>query len=180
MRIVAGKYRGKKLFSPEGKDVRPTSERAREAIFNILNSRFDSEYGSLKIADIFAGTGAFGLEALSRGFNSVTFVDRDVSLVRKNTALFTKEQDKIKIIKADALNLPRVGTKFEMVFMDAPYNKGLTEDVLKQLIQKDWLADKSLCVIEVKCDEHPDIPADFEIIDERIYGLARVLFLRKI
>ncbi len=177
MRIVAGQYRGKKLFTPDGKNVRPTSERAREAIFNILNSHLCSDYSAVHLADIFAGTGAFGLEALSRGAATVTLVDKDTSLAAKNAKMFVKEQEKIRIIKADALNLPCVRTKFNMVFMDAPYAKGLTEEVLKQLIIKNWLSENSLCIVEIRQDEHIDIPKEYEILDERVYGLARILFL---
>ena len=177
MRIVAGQYRGKKLWTPEGKEVRPTSERAREAIFNILNSHLCSDYGAVRLVDIFAGTGAFGLEALSRGAASVTLVDKDTSLAAKNAKMFVKEQAKIKLIKADALNLPRLRDKFNIVFMDAPYAKGLTEEVLKQLLEKDWLEPNSLCIVEIKKDEHIDIPQEYELLDERVYGLARILFL---
>lgn len=177
MRIVAGQYRGKKLWTPEGKEVRPTSERAREAIFNILNSHLGSDYSTVRLADIFAGTGAFGLEALSRGAASVTLVDKDTSLAAKNAKMFVKEQAKIKLIKADALNLPHLRDKFNMVFMDAPYAKGLTEEVLKQLLEKDWLEPNSLCIVEIKKDEHIDIPQKYELLDERVYGLARILFL---
>ncbi len=177
MRIVAGQYRGKKLFTPEGKEVRPTSERAREAVFNILNSHLGSDYSAVHLADIFAGTGAFGLEALSRGAASVTLVDKDIWLLSKNVKIFAKEQSKIRIIKADALNLPRTGHKFNMVFMDAPYAKGLTEEVLKQLIKKEWLAENSLCIVEIRKDEHIDIPSEYEVLDERVYGLAKILFL---
>ena len=104
MRIIAGQYRGKKLFTPDGKNVRPTSERAREAVFNILNSHPDCDYDSIRLADIFAGTGAFGLEAISRGAAMVTLVDKDTTLAAKNAKMFIKEQSKIKIIKTDALN----------------------------------------------------------------------------
>ncbi len=177
MRIVAGQYRGKKLFTPEGKDVRPTSERAREAVFNILNSRWGSDYSFIHLADIFAGTGAFGLEALSRGAASVTLVDKDTTLALKNAKMFVKEQNKIKVVRADALNLPKSQTKFNVVFMDAPYAKGLTEEVLKQLIAKEWLSENFLCIVEIRCDEHIDIPKEYEVVDERGYGLAKILFL---
>lgn len=177
MRIIAGQYRGKKLFTPDGKNVRPTSERAREAVFNILNSHLDCDYDSIRLADIFAGTGAFGLEAISRGAAMVTLVDKDTTLVAKNAKMFIKEQSKIKIIKTDALNLPHISDKFNMVFMDAPYAKGLTEEVLKQLTQKDWLMENSLCIVEIKKDEHIDIPEEYKVLDERIYGLAKILFL---
>ena len=179
MRIIGGKYRGKKLFSPLGKEVRPTAERAREAVFNILYSHLNVEYKELSVADIFAGTGAFGLEAISRGFKSATFIDMDITTVTRNAKMFLTEQDKIKIIKANALNLPRLRNQFNIIFMDAPYAKGLTEKVLSQIIMKNWLDDNGLCIAEVRQDENVIIPDTLELIDERLYGLARILFLRK-
>ena len=178
MRIVAGKYRGKKLWAPEGKDVRPTSERAREAIFNILYSHSGGDYSNMNIADIFAGTGAFGFEAISRGFKSVTFVDINTMAVEKNAKLFTTEAEKIKIVRSDATRLPRIRQKFNIIFMDAPYARGLTEKVLEQIIQKEWLAEKALCIVEVRKDEVFPVSDAFELIDEREYGLARILFFR--
>ena len=83
MRIVGGKYRGKKLWAPEGKNVRPTSERAREAVFNILYSHIGGDYSELEMLDVFAGTGAFGLETLSRGFKKVAFIDVNPTAVEK-------------------------------------------------------------------------------------------------
>ena len=88
MRIIGGKYRSKKLLTPEVKDVRPTTDRAREAIFNILYSHINEPYENMDMADIFAGTGAFGLEALSRGFKSATFVDIDTKAVERNAKMF--------------------------------------------------------------------------------------------
>ena len=178
MRIVAGKYRGKKLWTPEGKDVRPTSERAREAIFNILYSLTGGNYASWNMADIYGGTGAFGFEALSRGFNSITFVDIDTTALQKNAKLFSKDADKIRLIKADATQLPKVRAPFELVFTDAPYARGLTEKTLKQLPLKGWIDHKSICIAEIHKAEVLDISETFEICDERIYGLARILFLR--
>ena len=179
MRIVGGQYRGKKLWSPEGKNVRPTSERAREAIFNILYSKLGGDYTQTNMADIFAGTGAFGFEALSRGFNSVTFVDIDTTAVQKNIKLFPKESTKIHIIKADATRLPRLHRQFNLVFMDAPYAQGYTQTVLHQLIEQEWLADKALCIVEIHKNERWPLPDCFELLDERVYGLARILFIRK-
>ena len=179
MKIIGGKYRGKKLLSPVGKAVRPTAERAREAVFNILYSHLDIEFEELSVADIFAGTGALGLEAISRGFKSATFVDMDITTVTRNAKMFLTEQNKIKIIKANALNLPRLKNQFNIVFMDAPYAKGLTEKVLSQIIIKNWLNVGGLCIVEIRQDENIAIPDTLELIDERLYGLARILFLRR-
>jgi len=178
MRIVGGKYRGKKLWAPEGKDVRPTSERAREAIFNILYSHLGGDYSNLNLADIFCGTGAFGFESLSRGFAHVTMVDIDTFPVNKNAKLFAAESDKLAILQADATRLPRARRKYDIVFMDAPYAKGLSEAALQQLIKQGWLRENALCIVEVREDERWPLPAGFELVDERVYGLARVLFLR--
>ena len=178
MRIVGGKYRGKKLWTPEGKEVRPTSERAREAIFNILYSKLGGDYGKLNLLDVFCGTGAFGFESLSRGFNHVTFADIDIVPVSKNAKLFVAENERFDIIKADATRLPRARRKYDMVFMDAPYAKGLTEQALEQLLTQGWLNEKAICVVEVRKDERFPLPEAFELLDERVYGLARVLFLK--
>lgn len=179
MRIIAGKYRGKKLFSPENKEIRPTSDRARESIFNILNSRFSSDYSKYNLLDIYAGTGAFGFEALSRGFASITFVDRNTENIQKNAKLFPNEQSNINIIKSDATNLPKTNKTFDFVFMDAPYSQGLSEKTLQQLVQKNWLSDNALCIIETQKNEDLSIPSSLEIIDERIYGIAKITFIRK-
>lgn len=178
MRIVAGKYRSKKLFTPKDNNVRPTSERAREALFNIINSRFGADYSGFDLLDIFAGTGAFGFEGLSRGVNSVTFLDINTDLVKKNAALFAADKEKIKIIKANAANLPHSSKQYNFVFSDAPYDKGLSEKALAELAKKNWLADKALCIVEVRHNESLEIPQSFDLIDERIYGQAKVVFLK--
>ena len=154
MRIVGGKYRGKKLWAPDGKDVRPTSERAREAIFNILYSKLGGDYGNLNIADIFCGTGAFGFEALSRGFKFVTLLDIDTMPVQKNAKLFVAEKECFEILKADATHLPRARRKYDLVFMDAPYALGLTALALEQILQQMWLSECAICIVEVRKDEN--------------------------
>lgn len=179
MRIVGGKYRGKKLWTPEGKDVRPTSERAREAIFNILYSKLGGDYGELNLLDVFCGTGAFGFEALSRGFKYVTLCDIDTLPAEKNAKLFASKKERFGILKADATRMPRARRKYDLVFMDAPYAKGLSEPALRQLVAQGWLNDGAVCIVEVRQDERWLLPEEFELLDERVYGLARVLFLRK-
>ena len=180
MRIVGGKYRGKKLWTPEGKEVRPTSERAREAVFNILYSKLGGDYKDLNLLDIFCGTGAFGFESLSRGFKHVTFVDIDTIPVNKNASLFTAETEHFDIIKADATHLPRARRKYDLVFMDAPYAKGLTELALQQILAQNWLNNHAICIVEIRKDERFPLPDSFALLDERVYGLARILFLQKI
>lgn len=179
MRIVGGKYRGKKLQTPEGRDVRPTSERAREAIFNILYSKLGGDYSGLNLLDIFCGTGAFGFEALSRGFKHVTFVDKNTTLIQKNAKLFVAEKERFDILQNDATRLSKSRRLYDLVFMDAPYALGLSEIALQQLLRQNWLNEHAICIVEVRNDERWPLPQGLELLDERVYGLARVLFLRK-
>ena len=180
MRIIAGKYRGKKLFSPQNIGVRPTSDRARESIFNILNSRSDKEWGEYHLLDLFAGTGAFALEAISRGVADATLVDINLETIRKNLSLFVAEQQKIKVIKSDVANLGKSAKKYNLVFIDAPYNKGLSEVALNILKQNHWLENKAMIIVETEKNEKLPLPDSFELVDERIYGLARVSFMQYI
>lgn len=175
MRIIAGKYRGKKLFTPQDLNVRPTAERAREALFSILYSRLGN-FTSCEVLDVFAGTGAFGFEALSRGAKSVAFIDKEPQLVIKNAALFPAEKTNISVIKADALNLPRTEKAYNLIFMDAPYAKGLSVEAAGELMQKNWLLPEALCLIETRKDEVLNLPENFVSVDERCYGLAKIRF----
>lgn len=177
MRIIGGTYRGKKLYSPDSNEVRPTSDRAREAVFNILNSRIHDDWDSYAMLDVFAGTGAMGLEALSRGVSSVTFIDLKPQIVKRNAALFQKEQSKIRIMTADASKLAASPQKYNLVFIDAPYKKGLSSATLKELSNKGWLAPHALCLVEIEKTESLEVPDGFEFIDERRYGLSKVIFL---
>ena len=175
LRIVGGKYRAKKLFAPSDNLTRPTSDRAREAIFSILYSKI----GTLEdktVLDIFAGTGAFGLEALSRGAKNICLIDKDITLIKKNVALFEKEKDKISIIKADITCLPYAKASCDVVFSDAPYDQGLNEIAFQNLSAQNFIKDGALCIVETRHNETLNLTSDFELIDERRYGMAKVSF----
>lgn len=177
MRIIAGNYRGKKLFSPQNEGVRPTSDRTREALFNVLNSRLDLPWNAYRFLDVFAGTGACGFEALSRGVEKVCFIDRTPLTVRKNATLFPKEMPRIKVIAADAAKLPAANEKYNLFFMDPPYHQGLVVPALNSLVAQGWLSTDAVGIAEVEKSEQPEIPEIFKVTDERIYGLAKILFL---
>lgn len=179
MRIVGGLYRGKKLFSPSSELVRPTADRARESIFNILYSILKRSWAEVSFADIFAGTGAMGFEAVSRGAKRVAFVDIDVTLVNKNLALFQNEKSKIEVIKRDACNLCVAPTPFDVIFMDAPYKKGLSEKAVEEVVCKKWLAEGGILIVETAADEVFDIDEKLELVDKRKYGIAVFWFLRQ-
>lgn len=178
MRIIAGHYRGKKLFSPLSDNVRPTADRAREALFNVLNSSLDKDWSAYKLLDVFAGTGAFGLEALSRGAAEIGLVDIDTRSLQKNIALFPTEKERITVYAQNALSLPQAPQSYDVLFMDAPYNRGLSTPALERLAEKGWLNAEALCLVEVEKNEQLQIPAGYTFLNERIYGLAKIIFLR--
>lgn len=173
MRIVGGKYRGKKLISPVSQNVRPTSDKAREAIFNIMRSRIGNDFSKLCLVDVFAGSGAFGLEALSNGFMRVALIDKDTTDLMKNVKLFPLEKNKISIVRADVEKNLNFEERFDVLFSDAPYNKGLTEKALLNLVP--FLNDGAMCFIEVEKNEKCNLPQQFKIVDERIYGVAKII-----
>jgi 16S rRNA (guanine966-N2)-methyltransferase len=174
MRIIGGKYRGKKLYSPQDETIRPTSDKTREAIFNILRSRLGYDFSNLSLLDIFCGSGAFSLEAISQGFKESTAIDIDTKLIKKNISLFSAEKDKIKIISADAQNIPNLHKQFDVIFMDAPYNKGLTIPALIQATK--FLKNNTLCIIETHKSEKLILPNSYEFIEERKYGISKITF----
>lgn len=178
MRIIGGLYRGKKLFSPQSENVRPTADRAREAVFNILFSKLSRPWNQIRLADLFAGTGAFGFEALSRGAAAVTLVDINTASAAKNAALFPGEKSKITLLKADASDLPPAPAAFDVIFLDAPYHRGLSEKALDSLLAKGWLAPGGLCIVETAADEEPAIPDALVLDDKRRYGIAGFFFLK--
>ena len=185
MRIVSGQYKGKPIAAPEGRATRPTSDRAREAVFNILeHAPWAPPLRQARVLDLFAGSGALGLEALSRGAAFCLFVETDEAArgaIRDNVEalhLFGCT----RIHRRDATDLgPRpasAGPAFDLVFLDPPYAKGLGEKALAALAAEAWLAPGAVLVFE-RGDGEPDIaPAGYGLIDERRYGAAKVLFLR--
>lgn len=181
MRIVAGKFRGKALSSPSDDSIRPTSDRARESIFNILGSRLGPVLTGRRVLDLFAGTGALGLEALSRGADHVTFVETGAEgrgLIRDHIEAFGAA-GVTKLLRRDATALGTPGTfgQFDLIFLDPPYRQGLGEKALVELADKGWIAPGATIVWEEAADAEVTIPAGFTLDDERTYGAAAVRFL---
>lgn len=182
MRIVSGKFKGRKLIAPEGRDTRPTSDRARESIFNILDHQAWGR-AALRggvVLDAFAGTGALGLEAFSRGAQQVTFMDNDEAAMK---CLFANAKNmgsrtEIIALRADITNPPAAPAPVDLLFMDAPYQANLTDVALKALRQKGWLKEGTLCVIETAKKLNWQTPEGFEELDVRKYGVAMVHFLK--
>lgn len=181
MYIVAGKHKGRRIESPEGREVRPTAARTREAIFNILAHGRYAEKGLLKgrVADVFCGSGAMGLEALSRGAQQITFVDKSGESLRAaeyNLKQFG-EQSHARLIRADSSQLPPAPHPHEILFIDPPYRSGLAIGSLNTARLGGWLAPEGVAVIETAWKEEVTIPEGYALIDERKYGNTRVLLL---
>jgi len=181
MRIVGGKFKGRKLTAPEGLDTRPTSDRARESIFNILEHQ---SWGRAalrggRVLDVFAGTGALGLEAFSRGASHVTFMDNAEAAMRalRINAKDMGSRHEINAMRVDATAPAPAEETCNLVFMDAPYKSDLTDRAIAALIQKGWIKNGTLFVIEKPKKEKWQIPAGFEEKDLRKYGAAQVFFL---
>ncbi|HTS94939.1 MAG TPA: 16S rRNA (guanine(966)-N(2))-methyltransferase RsmD [Stellaceae bacterium] len=183
MRIVAGKHRGRRLAAPPGSAVRPTSERAREALFNILaHGRFGPRpiYEDARVLDAFAGTGAFGLEALSRGARFATFIEKDRAardaLAANVKAL--REDARCRILAADATAPPRADGPYELAFLDPPYRTDLATPALTALATSGWFAPAALVIVEQAARSDLALPDGFELLEERRYGAGRLVFLR--
>lgn len=188
MRIIGGDFRGRRLAAPAGRDVRPTSGRVRESLFNVLMhglADWDGELAGASVVDLFCGAGALGLEALSRGAAHVTLIDHAapvLALARKNAALGVGAAKRTTVLKLDATQLPpppRIArAPCGVAFLDPPYGKGLAAPALGALKNRGWLAGGGLAAVEVAAEEELAAPRGFEVLETRTYGAAKVAFLR--
>ena len=172
MRIVGGKYRGQRLVSPKGMATRPTTDRTRESLFNILENKMD--FQDIRVLDLFAGTGALGLEAVSRGAGFVLFVEEANSpraAIRENVENL-QLQGVTKIFRRDATKLGPIGNMkpFDLVFADPPYGKGLGEKAAQVIKNSGWLPVGGTFVLEEATRSFPDTIEGFKLLDQRKYG----------
>ena len=187
MRIVAGRHKGRPISAPAGRDIRPTSDRVRESLFNILEHRDWGPGGisvvsDARVLDGFAGTGALGLEALSRGAAHVTFMDNSriaLDICRQNVETLG-ERGSVDILQGDCAKPVRPAQACDLVLLDAPYNSDLSVPALAALRAAGWVSQDGICVIETGAKEDPSFPDGFEQLDVRKYGAAKIHFLRNI
>lgn len=183
MRIIGGSRRGLKLAEVGEGDMaahlRPTSDRVREAIFNLLINAHGNPVSGARVLDLFAGTGALGLEALSRGASSATFVDdgaKALALVRANIAKMRAEGE-TRVIRQDVTRLgPNPGAGYDLVFLDPPYGKGIGEVALAAIRKDGWLAPDAMIVWEEGVAS--SAPEGFALVDQRKYGDTVVTLMR--
>jgi 16S rRNA (guanine966-N2)-methyltransferase len=180
MRIVGGKFKGRALKTPSSSIVRPTSDRLRETIFNILAHAYDDACEGARVIDLFAGTGALGIEALSRGATSALFVDdsnEGRALLRGNVETLGLG-GVTRIMRRDATKLGPMPPQEQMTlaFLDPPYGKDLAPRALISLRDGGWLSEGALCVIEEEADAQIDLPDGFTLLDRRENGDTQVMF----
>ncbi len=176
MRIVGGIYRGRKLSTPTDNTVRPTADRVREAIFNILAHNVPPLPGGATVLDLFCGTGAFGLEALSRGARHVTFVDQAPSslrLTRENASTLGVQGD-CTFVNADATRLKQSAAVVDLVFADPPYGKDLVGPALVEAVKSGWIDNHTIIFVEVPSVEGVDISPQFLIDRDWTYGQTKI------
>ena len=176
MRIIAGKWRRLPLEAPPGQATRPTLDRVRETLFSMITSRIGS-FENLRVADLFAGSGALGLEALSRGAAHATFVENDAAaaaVIRRNAQRLGAS---VEILQGSALALPRSRT-FHLIFADPPYAVGSGSALVEAVARADWLGAGGWMSIETGCDDTVE-PGPFRIDTTRRVGPARLTLLRR-
>ncbi len=186
MRIVGGQHKGRQIVTPDGRTTRPTSDRAREAIFNILaHAEWATDLDGARVMDVFAGSGALGFEALSRGAAFCLFVETDDAArgaIRDNVEAFGLFGN-TRVHRRDATQLgTRPGSQaeaFDLCFLDPPYKQGLGERALDCLITGNWLTENATIVYERGADEDDFATDAWQIINTKTYGAATVLFLKQ-
>lgn len=184
MRISGGQWSGRALKSPATQDIRPTSDRLRAAIFNVLAHAYDNVAQDARVIDLFAGTGAMGIEALSRGASFALFVDNGAQargLLRANIESLALG-GVTKVFRRDACKLGVMPPQdaFTLAFLDPPYNKGLAEGALIALRDGGWLTHGAVVVVEEAAKAKITLPDGFETLDTRVYGDTQVVFLRHV
>jgi len=178
MRVITGLARGRKLKEPEGSSIRPTTDMVKEALFNII--QFDIE--GRRVLDLFAGTGQLGIEALSRGAASCDFVDKEkaaVALVRTNLA--NAELEGGRVFQSDAASFLGKGEKYDLVFLDPPYDLKQFDQIIGKIVQFDILNQNGIMVCETKAEINlPEVAAPYEKGREYRYGKVKItLYTRK-
>lgn len=180
VRIIAGEMRGRTLYAPAGMDTRPTQDKVRESLFNIL--RFD--VAQARVLDLFAGSGALSLEAVSRGAQSAVAVDmsRDAAACIRRNVQAARAEDRVRLLPMDyrrAMDqLAARGEQFDLVFLDPPYRMVHTGEMAAQLYEKGLLAPTCIVVIEHAREAAPVLTPPLQAYDERTYGQTKILFAR--
>ena len=178
MRIIAGEWRGRRLVAPEGDTTRPTADRTRETLFSMLVSRL-GDFSGLAVADLFAGSGALGLEALSRGAESALFVEQDAAAIRALRANIAalRAQSRCDVRAASVLSLGPAKKPLDLIFLDPPYNSNAGAVAIDRLVRLGWIGEATWVSLETEAGEIPQVRT-CTIEAERKVGKARITLMR--
>jgi 16S rRNA (guanine966-N2)-methyltransferase len=184
MRIIAGKYRGKNLFLPKDKNTRPLKDLVKENIFNLIthSKEIKIQLSNSYVLDLFAGTGSFGIECLSRGAKEVSFLENHpeaIEILRKNLNSL-KNTNNYKIINNEIFNYleksKNYNNKFDIIFMDPPYKENRINQLIEHIIEKKLLREKGFLITHRHKKDTIKLTEKIKVFDERIYGLSKIIF----
>ncbi len=183
MRIISGKFRGKKILEPKDIKTRPLKDLTKESIFNIINhsKKFNVEIKNANILDLFSGVGSFGLECLSRNAKHVTFVENYTGVlpILEKNLLSLKTLKNFEILELDILNsnyLKNIDNKYDIIFLDPPYHYGSLAEILIQISDEKILNKSGIIVIHRHKKEDDKFPINFKILEKKKYGISKIIF----
>ena len=184
MRVIAGFFKGKKILEPKDTNTRPLKDLTKESIFNIIqhSNKFEIDLEKSNILDLFSGVGSFGIECLSRGAKNVIFVENynKVLPILKKNLINLKSIENYKIIECDINKIdifPNLEKKFNIIFLDPPFKDKNLENLLDKIYQSKILYQKSIIIIHRHKNEKDNFPKKFKIIEEKKYGISKIIFL---
>jgi len=183
MRIISGNFKGKKILKPKDNTTRPLKDLTKESIFNIIlhSNKFDVKIENSNVLDLFAGVGSFGLECLSRGSSFLFFVEnyKEVLPILKRNIFNLNYQNNSSVIEKNVfnnLNFKTFENKFDIIFMDPPYKEKNLSQLLKKIIESNILSKKGIVIIHRHKKEKDDLPNEFNIIEQKTYGISKIIF----
>ena len=183
MRIIGGKFKGKKLLEPKDKETRPLKDLTKESIFNIINhsNKFSINIKKAYVLDLFSGVGSFGIECLSQGASHVTFIEKyeGVLPILKKNLNNLKSKIGYEIIEKDILNkfqFKSLKLRYDVIFLDPPYKEQALENILNKIIENKTLKDDGIIIIHRHKKEIDTFPKNFHLIDQKKYGISKIIF----
>jgi len=183
MRIIGGKFKGKKLFEPKDKETRPLKDLTKESVFNIINhsNKFSIDIKKAYVLDLFSGVGSFGIECLSQGASHVTFIEKyeGVLPILKNNLNNLKSEINYEIIESDILNkfeFKSLKLRYDIIFLDPPYKERSLENILDTIIKNKIIKDNGIIIIHRHKKETDIFPKNFQLIEEKKYGISKIIF----
>ena len=183
MRIISGKFKGRKLLKPQDKETRPLKDLTKESVFNIINhsNKFSINMNKAYVLDLFSGVGSFGIECLSQGVSHVTFIekyDRVLPILKQNLNNL-KSEISYKIIEADIINkyeFKSLKFRYDIIFLDPPYREKALKHILNKIIENKILKKNGIIIIHRHKKETDEFPKNFQLIDEKKYGISKIIF----